>query len=97
MAYEYVTMSATNSTSFASMSRWRRVTTASSPSTFRSGMSSVITMATPDRIAPATKYGGNSVECQPGTIDTAKSHDTTLWTETTSGVANTAKKRYARE
>jgi hypothetical protein len=53
----------------------------------------VITIATPERIAPATKYGGKRVECQPGSTDTAKSHETTLWTETTSGVANAAKKR----
>ena len=32
------------------------------------------------------------VLCQPGRIDIAKSHDTTLWTEITSGVASAAKK-----
>ena len=32
------------------------------------------------------------VLCQPGRMDTAKSHDTTLWTEMTSGVARAAKK-----
>jgi hypothetical protein len=48
-------------------------------------------MAIPEKIAPATKYGGKIVECQPGRIETAKSHDTTLCTENTSGVANAAK------
>ena len=33
------------------------------------------------------------VLCQPGTWAIAKSHDTTLCTESTSGVANAAKNR----
>ena len=41
-------------------------------------------------MAPATKYGGKMVECQPGTMATAKSALTTLCTETTSGVASAA-------
>ena len=36
------------------------------------------------------------MECQPGVTETAKSHETTLCTDTTSGVAKAAKKRYAR-
>ena len=41
-------------------------------------------------MAPATKYGGKIVACQPGTTDTAKSNDTIVWTESTSGVASPA-------
>ena len=33
--------------------------------------------------------------CHPGRMDIAKSHETTLWTETTSGVARAAKKPYS--
>src|SRR3954463_4485968 len=57
---------------------------------------SVMTMPKPEKIAPATKYGGKIVVCQPGTCDTAKSNDTTLCTESTSGVAKAARIRYAR-
>src|SRR5437763_318387 len=60
------------------------------------GTISVTTMATPERMAPATKYGAKMVVCQPGTMETAKSHDTTECTESTSGVASAARKRYAR-
>jgi hypothetical protein len=69
----------------------------SSPYTFRSGIAKVMTIATPEKIAPATKYGGKIVACHPGTIDIAKSHDTTECTETTNGVANAANRRYAPE
>jgi len=47
-------------------------------------------MAKPEKIAPSTKNGAKSVECHPGTRAMAKSHDTTLWTDTTSGVARAA-------
>ena len=47
-------------------------------------------MAKPEKIAPSTKKGANSVECQPGTKAIAKSHDTTLCTESTKGVASAA-------
>ena len=53
-------------------------------------------MAKPEKIAPATKYGGKIVVCQPGSCDTAKSNDTTECTESTSGVASAARIRYAR-
>ncbi len=39
--------------------------------------SSVITQAKPEKIAPATKYGGKMVVCQPGITDVAKSKLTT--------------------
>jgi hypothetical protein len=42
-------------------------------------------------MAPATKYGAKIVPCQPGLTDIAKSHETTEWTENTSGVASAAK------
>ena len=39
----------------------------------RATIISVITMAKPENTAPATKYGGKMVVCQPGNFDTAKS------------------------
>src|SRR5215472_11905238 len=39
-------------------------------------------------MAPATKYGGKNVLCQPGTIAIVKSKLTTVCTESTSGVAS---------
>jgi hypothetical protein len=36
----------------------------------------VNTMAKPEKIAPATKYGGKIVVCHPGMIEVAKSMDT---------------------
>ena len=56
---------------------------------------SVITIANPEKIAPATKYGGKIVVCQPGICDTAKSIETIECTESTSGVARPASVRYA--
>src|SRR5208282_1829640 len=46
-------------------------------------------------MAPATKYGGKIVVCQPGTMATEKSKLTTVCTERTSGVARPARSRYA--
>ena len=54
----------------------------------------VNTIPIPEKIAPATKYGGKIVVCQPGVIAIAKSNDTTECTESTSGVENAARKRY---
>jgi hypothetical protein len=34
---------------------------------------SVTTIANPEKIAPATKYGGKIVVCQPGSREAAKS------------------------
>ena len=56
-------------------------------------MASTITIAKPEKIAPATKYGGKIVECQPGSCATEKSKLTTVCTETTSGVARPASSR----
>ncbi len=56
----------------------------------------VNTIPMPEKIAPATKYGGKMVACQPGVRAMAKSNDTTLCTDSTSGVANAARNRYAR-
>ncbi len=39
-------------------------------------MNSVMIAAQPEYSAPATKYGGNVVTCQPGMMDMAKSMDT---------------------
>ena len=47
-------------------------------------------------MAPATKYGGKNVVCQPGSCETAKSKLTTECTDNTSGVASAASSRYAR-
>src|SRR4029078_11704497 len=63
---------------------------------WRAGMSSVNTIANPEKIAPATKYGGKIVVCQPGSCEVANSNDTTEWTENTSGVARPARIRYSR-
>ena len=41
-------------------------------------------------MAPATKYGGKMVVCQPGTTDVAKSNDTIVCTESTKGVLKPA-------
>src|SRR5262245_25155576 len=62
----------------------------------RAGSIRVSTIANPEKIAPATKYGGKIVVCQPGFCDVAKSNDTTECTENTSGVHNAARIRYAR-
>ena len=59
----------------------------------RNGIMSVSTIASPEWMAPATKYGAKMVVCQPGTTPSAKSQETTLCTEITSGVASAAKKR----
>src|SRR3954466_7664661 len=55
-------------------------------------MAIVKTMPMPEKIAPATKYGGKIVACQPGVSAIAKSNETTECTESTSGVANAARK-----
>ena len=47
-------------------------------------------MANPEKIAPATKYGGKIVVCQPGITDVAKSKDTMVCTDNTSGVLKPA-------
>ena len=57
---------------------------------------SVMTNANPLNTAPATKYGGKIVVCQPGRTDVAKSNETTECTDNTSGVEMPAKIRYAR-
>src|SRR5690606_30687729 len=55
----------------------------------------VHTIAKPEKMAPATKYGGKMDACQPGTSAIAKSNDTTECTDSTSGVENAARNRYA--
>jgi len=60
------------------------------PSHARAGKASVCTMAKPEKIAPATKYGGKIVVCQPGSCETAKSKETTVCTESTSGAEKQA-------
>ncbi len=46
-------------------------------------------------MAPATKYGGKMVVCQPGSCDTAKSNETMVCTESTSGAEKAARIWYA--
>ena len=58
--------------------------------------SRMMAIAMPEKMAPATKYGAKIVECQPGVTDIAKSHETTLWTDTAKGMAMPAKIGYAR-
>src|SRR5690606_32108730 len=66
---------------------------ASSWQTFLMIMRSVFTIANPENTAPATKYGGKMVVCHPGITDVAKSKDTMVCTESTSGVASPARTR----
>ena len=56
----------------------------------------VNTIPMPEKMAPATKYGGKIVACQPGVSAIAKSNDTTECTDSTSGVLNAARNRYIR-
>ena len=51
----------------------------------------MLTIANPENTAPATKYGGKIVVCQPGITEVAKSIDTIVCTESTRGVAKPAK------
>ena len=69
------------------------VYSSSSLDTFRMMIKSVFTIAKPEKIAPATKYGGKIVVCHPGITEVAKSKDTMVCTESTSGVAKPAKTR----
>src|SRR5580698_4698023 len=54
-------------------------------------MASVSTIAKPEYTAPATKYGGKIVVCQPARAATAKSKLMTVCTERTSGVERPAR------
>src|SRR5215831_16106237 len=71
------------------------VTTCLRPRNSRAGIIQVATIAKPENTAPATKYGGKIVVCQPGITDVAKSKDTIVWTESTSGVDRPASRMYA--
>ena len=64
---------------------------ASMCTTLRITNSNVCTIANPENIAPATKYGGKIVVCQPGITEVAKSMDTIVCTDSTSGVAKPAR------
>ena len=55
---------------------------------------SVSTIAMPEKMAPATKYGGKIVVCHPGMSDVAKSKLTIECTDTTRGVPSAASRRY---
>ena len=93
--YEYETTPDVRSINLLIASKCTGVINRCRPKALRNGIAKVITIATPEKIAPATKYGGKIVACQPGTILIAKSQDTTECTETTSGVASAANIRYA--
>src|SRR3954470_21067335 len=74
---------------------WPIVMYSSKANTFLKTSINVCTIAKPENIAPATKYGGKIVVCQPGTTDVAKSKDTMVCTDNTNGVlkpANTSDK-----
>ena len=75
------------------LSRWLSVIRSCSPSHLRAGIISVSTMPKPEKMAPATKYGGKIVVCQPGSSETAKSNETIECTENTSGVLRPARIR----
>src|ERR1700730_15677356 len=70
-----------------------RVIYSSSFSTFLVTTSNVCTMANPEKMAPATKYGGKMVVCQPGTMDVAQSKDTMVCTDSISAVLSPANTR----
>ncbi len=74
-------------------SKWSGVMQRSRRKKRRTGIISVIAIAWPERMAPATKYGTKMVLCQPASMPMAKSHATTECTDTASGVASAAKKR----
>src|SRR4051794_11799702 len=59
-------------------------------------MAIVNTMPMPEKMAPATKYGGENVGCHPRGSALAKAKDTTAGTESTSGGGEAARNRYAR-
>ena len=59
----------------------------------RAGSSASAPSRSREKMAPATKYGGKIVVCQPGISDAAKSNDTIEWTESTSGVERPARIR----
>src|SRR5690554_3241251 len=61
--------------------------------TFLMIINKVFTIANPEKIAPATKYGGKIVVCHPGITEVAKSIDTMVCTESTNGVEIPAKIR----
>ena len=63
----------------------------SKPKIFRVKINKVCTIAKPEKTAPATKYGGKIVVCQPGITEVAKSNDTIVCTDSTNGVLNHAK------
>src|SRR4029453_14932316 len=66
----------------------------SRPKAVRQITISVSTIAIPEKIAPATKYGGKIVVCQPGTTAVAKSILTMVCTDRTRGGARPANSRY---
>ena len=78
---------------FAALSIWSSVMNSSSRKNLRMGIASTSTIAKPEKSAPATKYGGKIVEWYPGVRPTAKSSETTLCTEMTSGAARPARSR----
>ena len=65
------------SMTLAMLSRCLVVMKSFRPNAARKGIASVITIANPEKIAPATKNGGKIVECQPGRMAIVKSkrHD----------------------
>src|SRR6266704_595459 len=63
--YAYATIMPVRRHSFARFSKWWTVMSSSRWNSLRIGTSSVITIATPEYIAPATQYGAKMVACQP--------------------------------
>src|ERR1700759_188728 len=72
-------------------SMWKLVVLFARPNPLRPPSNSVCTMAKPEKIAPATKYGGKMVVCHPGSSEVSKSMDTMVCTESTNGVEIPAK------
>ena len=70
--------------------------TSLSPQRIRRGTIKVITIASPEKIAPVTKYGGKIVVCHPGMTEVAKSKLTTVCTLTHQGGRQAGEHQVAR-
>src|SRR5688500_19483 len=91
--YAHPTTIDVNSASLAAASRWLIVTMCCNRKNFRIGMMIVKTIPMPEQMAPATKYGGKMVACQPGVTALAQANDTTEGNDRTSGGRHDARNR----
>ena len=66
VVYAYPTIEPVNKIILHMFSRCRIVMNSFRPHNCLAGIARVITIAKPEKIAPATKYGGKIVVCHPG-------------------------------